>query len=368
MFRSIMRQRLALFVLSLAILATSAIAATAPKNVIMLIGDGMGIGPVVATRYTVAGRDGRLAMETMPYVGFSSTHSANRIVTDSAAAGTALATGVKTNNGTISLGPEGKRIKTILELAREMGKSTGIISTKHITDATPAVFVSHVSSRSKLEDIAAQMVRSRVDVVLGGGKRYFVPKSKDGARTDEVDLLKEAAQRGFSVLNSAEDLANCTSPKYIGLFADNVMTSDRPEPTIAEMTAKAISTLSKNYRGFFIMSEGGKIDSEAHGNNRKGTVKETQMFDDAVKAALDFAKADGNTLVIVTADHDTGGMAVSDPSEEHPEPNVGWTTKGHTANYVPVFAYGPGAERFTGCFENTHIPNNIAALWGKKLN
>lgn len=368
MFERIMRQRLALFVLALAILATSAIAATAPKNVILLIGDGMGIGSVVATRYAIPGRDGRLAMETMPYVGYSSTHSANRLVTDSAAAGTALATGVKTNNGTISLDSDGKRVKTILELAREMGKSTGIISTKHITDATPAVFVSHVSSRSKLEDIAAQMVRSRVDVVLGGGKRYFVPKSKDGARADEVDLLKEAAQRGFAVLDNAQDLANCTSPKYIGLFADNVMTSDRPEPTIEEMTAKAISTLAKNYKGFFMMSEGGKIDSGCHGNDLGMTIKETRMFDDAVKAALDFAKADGQTLVVVTADHDTGGLAVLDPNDDNPKLTAGWSTKGHSALYVPVFAYGPGAERFTGCFENTHIPNVVASLWGKKLN
>ncbi|MGI6295274.1 MAG: alkaline phosphatase [Armatimonadota bacterium] len=366
MLRSIMRRRLALIVLVLAVLSTAALAA--PKNVILLIGDGMGVGPVMAGRIGGPGRDGKLTVDTMPYTGFAKTYSANRLVTDSAAAGTALATGVKTNNSMISQDPNGKKLKTILELARDMGKSTGIISTTSIVDATPAVFVAHVDTRGKTEDIAAQMVASRVDVVLGGGKRFFTPKSKDGGRGDERDLLAEAAAKGYKVFETAEALAACTAHKYIGLFASGGMTSNRPEPTIAEMTAKAVSTLSQNNKGFFIMSEGAKIDHEAHGNNKDGVIKEMLMFDDAVKAALDFAKKDGQTLVIVTADHDTGGMTVNEPNDDNPKFSPGWTTKGHTGNMVPIYAYGPGAENFTGTHENTDIPNTIAKLWGKKLN
>ncbi len=366
MLRSIMRRRLALIALALAVLTTTAFAA--PKNVIVLIGDGMGIGCVMAGRLGGPGRDGKLAVDTMPYTGFAKTHSANRLVTDSAAAGTALATGVKTKNSTISLDPDGKKLKTILELARDMGKSTGIISTTSIVDATPAVFVAHAETRGKTEDIAAQMVASRVDVVLGGGKRFFTPKSKDGVRGDERDLLAEAATKGYKVFETAEAMAACKAPKYIGLFASGGMTSNRPEPTIAEMTAKAISTLSQNKKGFFMMAEGAKIDHEAHGNNKDGVVKEMVMFDDAVREALDFAKKDGQTLVIVTADHETGCMAPLEPNDENPKFNAGWSTKGHSGNMVPVYAYGPGAERFTGTLDNTDIPKTIAKLWGKKLN
>ena len=368
MFGRISRQRLALAVLALVVLASSCLAATAPRNVILLIGDGMGIGPVTAARCAGPGRGGRLAMDTMPYTGFSITYAANALVTDSAAAGTALATGVKTNNGMISVDPSGKRVKTILELAREMGKATGIVSTKFITDATPAVFVAHADSRSKNEEIAAQMVHSGVDVVLGGGRQYFVPVSGGGARKDDRDLLDEAIKLHYSVVDSADAMSKSTSHRLIGLFAPSIMTSDRPEPTIAEMTAKAISTLSANAKGFFMMSEGGKIDSMGHANDATGNTKETLMFDEAVRTALNFAKKDGHTLVIVTADHDTGGLVVLEPSKDNPVFTPGWVNKGHDENMVPIYAYGPGAESFTGTHDNTEIPRMIAGLWGKKLN
>lgn len=368
MFRSTSRQRLALIVLALVVLASACFAATAPKNVILLIGDGMGVGPVAAARCAGPGRDGRLAMDTMPYTGFSITYSANALVTDSAAAGTAMATGVKTSNGTVSIDPSGKRLKTILEVAREMGKATGIVSTKFITDATPAVFVAHADSRAKNEDIAIQIIRSGVNLVLGGGQQYFVPKSKGGARADDRDLLNEARGLGYAVVDSAEAMSKSTSRRLIGLFAPHVMTSDRPEPTIAEMTAKAISTLSANGKGFFMMSEGGKIDSAGHANDANGSVKETLMFDEAVRTALNFAKKDGHTLVVVTADHDTGGLVVHEPNKDNPVFTPGWVNKGHDENMVPIYAYGPGAERFTGTHDNTDIPRIMAGLWGKKLN
>ena len=343
-------------------------AAEAPRNVILLIGDGMGIGAIAAGRCGGPGRDGRLAVDTMPVTGFSITFSANALVTDSAAAGTALAAGVKTNNGVISMTPDGKPVKTILELAREMGKSTGITSTKFITDATPAVFVSHADSRAKNEEIAVQMVASGVDVILGGGRQFFLPKSAGGARADDRNLLDEAAKSGYDVFESAEAMQKTAANKMIGLFAPNIMTSERPEPTIAEMTAKAIEALNRNRKGFFLMSEGGKIDSGGHANDAGVAVKEMLMFDDAVRAALDFAKKDGHTLVIVTADHDTGGFAIGEPNAENPKFTPGWVTNGHTANMVAIYAFGPGAEKYSGTHDNTEIPRIIAKLWGRKLN
>ena len=170
-------------VVVLALAAASCLAGSGPKNIILLIGDGMGFGHITAARCAGPGRDGRLAIDTMPVTGLSLTHSANALVTDSAAGGTALATGVKTTNGTISQSPDGKPLRSILELARGLGKSAGIISTKFITDATPAVFVAHVARRSQREDIAAQMIESGAEVILGGGKEDFVGKSAGGSRS-----------------------------------------------------------------------------------------------------------------------------------------------------------------------------------------
>ena len=194
-------------------------------------------------------------------------------------------------------------------------------------------------------------------------------RSRTAERATTVrNLLDDAKKQGYNVVDSAEGMAGSTSRRLIGLFAPNIMTSDRPEPTVAEMTAKAISTLSGNTKGFFMMSEGGKIDTMGHANDAGGMVKETLMFDDAVRSALDFAKKDGHTLVVVTADHDTGGLAVQDPSKDRPKFTPGWVSKGHDRNMVPIYAYGPGAENFTGTHDNTEIPRIMAKLWGQKLN
>ncbi|MCX8053914.1 MAG: alkaline phosphatase [Armatimonadetes bacterium] len=368
MLQRLSQHRFGLALLVVFLVASASLAEDAPKSIILLIGDGMGVGHITAARCAGPGRDGRLAMDNMPVTGLAITHSANALVTDSAAAGTALATGVKTTNGTISQTPDGKPLRSILEVARDMGKSTGIVSTAFITDATPAVFVAHVSRRSQREDIATQMIASGVDVILGGGREYFVPKSAGGGRSDDRNLLDEARKLGFEVFETAEAMNSSISDRIIGLFAHGSMTSRRPEPTIAEMTSKAISVLARNPKGFFLMSEGAKIDSEAHSNNADGVVREILMFDEAVKVALDFAKKDGSTLVLVTADHSTGGMSVQEPSKENPKFTAGWTSGGHSGDMVPIYAFGPGSELFTGTHDNTEIPRLMAKLWGKTLN
>lgn len=364
------RVALTVWVLALLALCVSVCAAEqAPRNVILLMGDGMGIGHVTAARIAGPGPDGKLAMDTMPYTGFVLTHPSGKLVTDSAASATALATGHKTTNGAVSVDPDGRRLKTILHLARDMGKSTGIISTKSVTDATPAAFTSQVRSRGEHAEIASQMIASGVDVVLGGGRSAFLPKTAgSGAREDGRDLLAEARDGGYDVFDSAEKMSASQSDRMIGLFAPDSMTTQPPEPTLAEMTAKAISALSRNERGFFLMSEGAQIDSFAHGNNSEGAVRQTLLFDDAVRVALDFAAEDGRTLVLVTADHDTGGMGVLDPDAENPRYRAGWVGGGHTGNMVPLYAYGPGAERFTGTHDNTRIPVICAELWGERLH
>ena len=197
LFYSKTSRRFALMALLLAVLGSSCVAGGAPKSIILLIGDGMGIGHITAARCAGPGRDGRLAIDTMPFTGLAITHSANALVTDSAAAGTALATGAKTNNGTISQTPDGKRVASILELARDMGKSTGIVSTDSITGATPAVFVAHVTNRGRSQEIADQIVASRVDVVLGGGKGDFVPKTAGGKALGRAEPAGRGEEAGL---------------------------------------------------------------------------------------------------------------------------------------------------------------------------
>lgn len=430
------------------------------RNVIMLIGDGMGIGAVTLGRNAVVGQSGRLAFETFPATGLVSTYSANNIVTDSAAAGTALATGYKTNNGVIAMAPKAGTnelvsVKTLLEASQEAGKTVALVSTNTVYDATPASFGSHWGTRGGSDEIAAQILAKNVDVILGGGLDRFLPKGTGvGARADGRDLLAEAKKAGYAVVGNASELkAAVGQPKLLGLFTPSYMNyvKDRqfinsPEPSLRDMTDATLATLSKNKKGFFAMIEGARVDHAAHAADIPGVVAEMKEFNEAVQAALEFAKKDGHTLVIVTADHETMGLSVSESvnydllskvkvSPEFmglkierdankvftadsirkvyadyaaitdltdaeivivqsvsakPPYQVGYEigsiiaarahvgcllssvraiggTGGHTANLVPIYAYGPNAARFNGTKDNIDIPKIIAELFKVKL-
>lgn len=339
---------------------------TAPRNIVLMIGDGMGMAHVAAARTALGGPDGRLAMDSMTTTGFVTTHSANSLVTDSAAAGTAYATGTKTNNGTISLTPNGKRVRTILEAARDIGKATGLVTTTAVTDATPASFASHVDARSRQAEIAGQMLAARVNVILGGGRGLFVPKSTKGsARPDERNLLDEAAARGYGVVDTSEELNAAAGPRILGLFAMGNLTTEAPEPPLSALTDKAIEVLSQEPKGFFLMVEGGRIDSYGHSNELDAMIRQLLEFDHAVARALDFARNDGNTLVIVTADHETGGLTLLTDDSKQVKP--AWSTKGHTATPVPIYAFGPDAEAFSGLMDNIEVGRKLAALWNVRI-
>ncbi|MCM3704569.1 MULTISPECIES: alkaline phosphatase [Cytobacillus] len=287
-----------------------------PKNVILMIGDGMGIGQIEIARKLEYGKDGRLFLESLPHIALVHTESANNFVTDSAAGGTALATGKKTNNGMIGVTPDGKETDSILDLFKKNGKKTGVISTNTITDATPAAFTSSVSNRwSGQEEIARQQLKSRVDVLLGGGRAYFTPEKQSGR-----DLIKEAKQKGYAYAENREALLSAKGSKLLGLFNDGYMSFklDRPllnsnEPSLKEMTAKAIDVLEKGEQGFFLMAEGARIDHASHAGDFTGIWKETIEFDEAVKYAVEWAKKDKETLVLIVADHETMGISASEP-------------------------------------------------------
>lgn len=291
-----------------------------PKNVIFMIGDGMGIGQMEVARLFEYGHNGRLFMETLPHVALAHTYSANNFVTDSAAAGTALATGVKTNNEAIGVSPDGKEIPSILDKFKEDGKKVGIISTNTVTDATPAAFTASVANRwSGQSEIARQQFQNGIDVILGGGRNNFEPANQDG-----VDLIGKFKEKGYTFVSTKEELMKAKGDKLLGLFHPSYMNFilDRDdfkskEPTLPEMTEKAIEFLSKGNEenGFFVMIEGAKIDHAAHSADFTSIWKETIDFDHAVKYATNWAKENGNTLVVVVADHETMGISATEPMD-----------------------------------------------------
>ncbi len=342
------------------------------RNVILLIGDGMGLSQVSLARMKALGSEGNLNMQLLPIHGLIRTHSADRLVTDSAAAGTALASGVKTNNGMIGMTPDETPYCSILELAQAKGMATGLVATSTISHATPASFGSHVKSRGMEPEIAEQLIGNRINVLFGGGRKYFLPKSHaDSGRKDDRNLLAEAEEAGYTVIESANQLRWVHGPRVLGLFQVDALTTISPEPMLAELTNRAITILdetatdSRKYgRGFFLMVEGSQIDWACHGNDAKTCIRQTLLFDEAVRQAVDFARADGRTLVVVTADHETGGLTIPGGSLKGDDVKVHWSTKGHSAAPVPVYAIGPKSELFAGVYDNTEIPQRIARALG----
>lgn len=335
------------------------------RNIILYIGDGMGISQITAYRIHNVGGGGKLNVERMPVTGLLHTQSIDDLITDSAAGATALACGFKTRNGMIATLPDNTKVLTILEAARDKGMSTGLVATSSITHATPACFASHVESRSNHTEIARQLIEENVDILLGGGRGYFIPQSAPKSkRSDDLDLVSRAEEKGYQFVETGKELLKASQNRVLGLFRSGALKREPPEPTLAEMTAKSIELLNRNTEGFFLMVEGSQIDWAGHDNDLDYMLWEMASFDEAVKVGLDFALQDQHTLVVVTADHETGGLAINDGSFDGSNLDVEWTTGHHTGQPVPVFAFGPHSLRFTGVKENSEIPIIFANLLG----
>ena len=297
-----------------------------PINVILMIADGCGPASATLAR-GVSGHP--LALDSI-LVGQVETRSASSRVTDSAAAATAMACGVKTNNLMLGRDPTGHTVPTILERARERGMATGLVVKTAITDATPAAFAAHVHNRSSEDSIAVQLIDHSVDVLLGGGREWFLPPSKGGSRKDSLDLLARAKEHGWSYVEKPQDLARVTKGPLLGLFApgDMAFALDRDpaqEPSLPEMAAKALALLSPSRKGFFLMIEGSLIDHAGHANDPASHARELLEYDETVRQVLSFARKNGRTLVVSTADHETGGLGLGRRIDErnvyelHPE-------------------------------------------------
>lgn len=332
-----------------------------PKNIILMIGDGMGITQITAGMY----RNGnRLYLEEFPIVGLQKTYSSSNLVTDSAAGATAFASGVKTYNGAIGVKPDTSSVVTILEEAEAQGLATGLLTTSTIVHATPAAFIAHVSSRNKMEQIADYFLKTDIDLFIGGGKKYFAER-KDGR-----NLFEELAAKDYYVSDySKEPLTEIVvDPKQpLAYLTDWVDPKTQRQGRDFLKPAAMLSTWFLDRRvpdkGFFLMIEGAQIDWGGHANSSDYIIREMIDFDETIGAVLDFAKQDGETLVIVTADHETGGYAIN-PGSTMEEIKPGFTTDYHTATLIPVFAYGPGASLFAGIYENTDIYFKMKMAFG----
>ena len=304
------------------------------KNVIIMVADGMGSAHTTVSRWY---KGSHLALDDM-HPGAVRTYSAESLITDSAPAATAFATGHKTNDKFISVLPgtvtipgaakipdelRFKPVATVLEGAKLSGRSVGIIATSSIQHATPAAFSAHWADRADYNEIAKQQVYLNMDVVLGGGKKYLLPKEKAGTRIDGEDLTAILKSRGYAIVESREALHNVKSGRLWGMFADDDMAYelDRrkffPEqPTLSEMTQKAIELLSKNPKGFFLFVEGSKVDWASHANDPVGVISDVLAFDEAVKVALAFSRKNKQTLLLVFSDHGNGGMSIGNKATD----------------------------------------------------
>lgn len=340
-------------------------------KVILCIGDGMGPNQIALARHKAVGADKRLWMETLPISGFVRTSSASSAITDSAAAATAMACGVKTNNGAIGVDADGKAYHSILELAAKQGWRTGLVATCTMSHATPAAFASHVSSRGSEAEIAAQMREAKVDVLFGGGRKFWLPKGAKGSgRSDTQDLLELARRDSYQIIESRQQMQQLAYGPVIGLFGLGALTTAAPEPMLDEMAGKALLLLNTKSESFapdpkfFLMIEGSQIDWAGHANDTAGSIRQTLLFDMAVREAIEFARKDKRTLLIITADHETGGLQLEQDKDKPGHLAARWTIKGHTNVDVPLFAYGVQAQQFAGTMDNTEIASRCAALMG----
>ena len=328
-----------------------------PKNIILLIGDGMGVTQLYSG-FTL--NNGQLNIIKFKSIGFSKTNSAFNYTTDSGAGATAISAGVKTYNGAIAVTKDSVVCKTILEYAEDWGLSTGLVSTSSITHATPASFIAHQVSRDYYEEIAADFLMTDIDVFIGGGRNNFT------ARRDKRDLVQELRVKGYQVVYSMDSIKNITQGKLAGLNVPdhNPGYIEGRGDMLPSAAATAINILSNNKKGFFLMVEGSHIDWGAHANNTLYVANEVVDFDRAVGKAMEFAEKDKKTLVIVTADHETGGMAIVDGNYKTGKVSAKFVTASHTGVMVPVFAWGPGAELFQGIQENTELFYKMMTLLG----
>lgn len=348
-------KKLVIFLFAGLLLASNNVEAqNKPKNVIFMIGDGMGLAQMYAG---MVANGNKLQLERCKIIGFSKTYSASNFTTDSGAGGTALACGVKTKNYMVGMNPDSVAVQSILELADKNNLSTGIVVACALTHATPADFIAHQVNRNMYEEIAADYLKTDIDVFIGGGRKYFEK------RTDNRNLTNELKAKKYQVAYSLDEVRATKAGKLAGLlYEDHNPAMPERGKMLPDATMAAIDILDNNKKGFFLMVEGSQIDWAAHDNNAAQIVREVLDFDETIGRVLDYAEKQGNTLVIITADHETGGMTFPAGNIKAGTFEALFSTKSHSGIPVPVYAFGPGAQHFSGFMENISMKGKIEKL------
>ncbi len=331
-----------------------------PRSIILLIGDGMGTAQVAALKL----RQGRTNFDRFSVCGFSLTQSATHFVTESSAGGTALATGERTFNGAIAVDTAERPLQTALELALAGGRAGGVVVTSSITHATPAAFLAHVNLRKKEYDIAEQILQSGASVLIGGGRMFFRDRNQTTTATTMAPLLSAVTTSGFTFASTPACDTIPGSRLLMLLEEEGLPLAGARTYTLGDLTGCALQRLESAPGGFFLMVEGSQIDWACHNMDFPQLLREMEDFDTAIGRAMDHAETHPGTLVLVTADHETGGLTLSGRMPDGSDMQGKWTSDDHTGVMVPVFVFGPGAERFGGIHENREIGRMIRELLG----
>ena len=315
------------------------------RNIIIMIGDGMGLEQVSCAWVL---NHGKLNFDLFPSVGLSRTWCTDALITDSGAGGTALAAGVKTAMNHVGTAADTTDLPSVLVKAKQLGKKTGIAVTCHFADATPCDFACHNEYRYNQEDLIADYLECGVDYLSGGGTDWFTPVK----RTDGRDIMAEMSMAGYTVATTEEALLAAPLPVIGILSPDNLPVAKERGDLFRHTVARGLDLLSQGDRGFVMMIEGSCIDDWLHGNNIANAMEELLDFDRTIGDVLEWAAKDGHTLVVVTADHATGCLTLQDGDLETGEIGVHFASEGHNGIAVPIYAWGPGSDKFTGIREN----------------
>lgn len=336
---------------------SEASSADQPKNLIFVIGDGMGLTQISALNFS---KKNQTNFEKFPVIGFQKTHSADNLVTDSGAAATAMSSGVKTNNTIVGMSADSLPVRSVFEEGKERGLKIGLVVSSSLTHATPASFYAHQDSRGMTEQIATDLLNADFDFMVGGGKKDFVYRYYD-----KRNLVEEFEAKGYKITNTKPRKKHLAAESKIIWFtaAEQPPKALEGRKYMPQAAETALTFLDKENNGFMALIEGSQIDWGGHANNGEQVLTEMKDFDKILEKVLAFARYDSETLVVVTGDHECGGLAIN-TGKMFSNLKLKFTTKGHTAAMIPVFAYGPGSELFEGIYDNTEIYHKIRIAMG----
>jgi len=327
------------------------------NKIILIIGDGMGLNQVFAA---MSANGDTLCVERATEVSLQKNQPLKDYITDSAASGSAIACGKKTTNGKIGMDSANVAMESILKVAERHGYATGLVATSAISHATPATFIANQPFRGMMDEIATDFLKTDIDVFIGGGYDNFANRS------DSLNLVDSLLLRGYQVVYGLDSINEIHSGKLAGFTAKghNPSIINGRGDMLLRSTQKAVELLDQNKKGFFLMVEGSQIDFGGHANDADYVISETLDLNDVVNWAIDYAESDGHTLVILTADHETGGFIVLDVNRSTREVISTFTTFGHTPQMIPVYAFGAGTEYFRGIYQNSDFKKKFMEVYG----